>query len=90
MANLGLGKPRSVHEALLGPDILNLFNDPRPGAVSGVSAGATPAVEPAPPMPMPDDEASEAARRRSISRQRARRGRASTIFTNPEGQGLGG
>lgn len=44
--------------------------------------------QPPPPMPLPSDEDVEAARRRSIARQRARSGRTSTIFT--QGNGLGG
>lgn len=40
-------------------------------------------------MPLPDDERIGIARRRSIIRQRARRGRDSTILTTP-GSALGG
>ena len=91
MSNLSFGKPRSIHEALLGPDILNLFNEPKgQGAATATTAAIAPTVEPPPPMPMPDDESAQAARRRSIAAQRSRRGRVSTIFTQPEGQGLGG
>lgn len=45
-----------------------------------------PAPAPAAPevaMPVPDDEAVRLAKKRSIASQRARRGRASTIFTDP-------
>jgi len=90
MSNLSFGKPRSIKEALLGPDILNLFHEPRQGAATATTAAVAPTVEPQPPMPMPDDESAQAARRRSIAAQRSRRGRVSTIFTQPEGQGLGG
>lgn len=41
-------------------------------------------------MPNPDDAASQAARRRSISEQTQARGRASTILTSPSGSTLGG
>jgi hypothetical protein len=40
-------------------------------------------------MPLPDDAAAQAARRRSIAEQRQRAGRASTILTDTS-QKLGG
>jgi hypothetical protein len=39
---------------------------------------------------MPDPEAQQAARQRSLTDQIARRGRASTILTDSGGGGLGG
>jgi hypothetical protein len=48
------------------------------------SAPAAPLV-----MPLPDDAAAQAARRRSIAEQRQRAGRASTILTDTS-QKLGG
>lgn len=41
-------------------------------------------AQPAPTMPVADDEASKRARQRSISAQLRRRGRSSTILTNPD------
>lgn len=54
------------------------------------SGGQPPPVEPA--TPLPDEEAMKKARRRSITAQMARRGRASTILTNQDsgGDALGG
>ena len=43
-----------------------------------------PRVEPPPVMPTVDDAAVKAEKRKSIARQRARRGRASTIFSEDE------
>lgn len=42
------------------------------------------------PMPSPDDETVEKARRQSIRRQKGRRGRKSTILTAMNYGGLGG
>lgn len=44
--------------------------------------------QPPPVMPLPDDEAAQDAKKRSVSGQRRRRGRMSTVFS--EGEGLGG
>lgn len=44
---------------------------------------APPALEPAAPMPTPNDAAVRNARRRAVAVQRQRRGRASTILTTP-------
>lgn len=42
-------------------------------------------IPPAPaPVPLPDDEALQAARKKQVADQMARRGRASTILTDPE------
>jgi hypothetical protein len=51
-----------------------------------------PVVTPVTPMPVPgqDELANIEARRRSISEQLARRGRASTILSNPQTEPLGG
>jgi len=49
---------------------------------------ATAILEEKPVMPTPNDEETRKRRRRSVAEQRARSGRASTIFT--EGYGLGG
>lgn len=46
--------------------------------------------EPEPVMPVPDDKAMRDARRRSISSQMRRRGRASTLLSESGGDGLGG
>lgn len=59
--------------------------------LAGPAPAPAPVVTPPPPLPMPDDEAVAAAKRKSISRQKARRGRTSTIFTGiDEGERLGG
>lgn len=47
------------------------------------SPGAAPAVTPPTPMPTPGDAGAEATRRASIAEQLRRRGRASTILTDP-------
>jgi len=57
------------------------------------SAPTPPIIETPPPMPvpLPDDTAIQAARRRSIATQMRRRGRRSTILTGfDEGETLGG
>lgn len=56
------------------------------GHVGGGAAPAAPLpkVEPTPEMPTPDDAAVKAEKRKSIAKQRARRGRASTIFSEDE------
>lgn len=46
-------------------------------------------LAPTPTMPVPDDQAIQQARRRSIVGQLARRGRASTILTEPTEEKLG-
>lgn len=51
-----------------------------------------PALTPPTVMPVPDDQAVQQAKRRSIAAQMARRGRASTILTDSQSSGetLGG
>lgn len=49
-----------------------------------------PAVEPPPPMPLPDDAAVRAQQRKSVATQRMRRGRQSTILSAANEEGLGG
>lgn len=69
---------------------------PQPAQAEAASVAPTlespaTALPPPPPMPTPDDEAVKLAQRRSVATQRARRGRLSTIFTDPSiGNGLGG
>jgi hypothetical protein len=46
------------------------------------SGPAAPTVQQAPTMPLPDDQAVQNARRRSIQQQISRRGRASTILSD--------
>lgn len=59
------------------------------GVLDKDKPAAPPPVEP--PTPLPDDEAMRKARRRSITSQMARRGRASTILTDQgTGDALGG
>jgi hypothetical protein len=55
-------------------------------------ASLAPTVEPVTAMPMVDDVATKAAKKRSLLDQRRRRGRASTILTDGDssGAGLGG
>lgn len=59
---------------------------------STLASLSTPDAAPAPmPVPLPDDQAQVQAKRRSISDQIARRGRASTILTDANsGDRLGG
>jgi len=77
------------------PDPLGLFGEPtdllgrkqkQPGAPPLTPPSAIMAE--APVMPTPNDENVRRQRRKSVAQQRARSGRASTIFT--EGYGLGG
>ena len=63
-------------------------------AASAAGAGISAALAPkAPgvkaPVTMPDQTAIDQARRRSLVQQMARRGRASTIFTDTSGDALG-
>ncbi len=60
---------------------------------SQLTKTSAPEVKPPPVMPTPDDAAVRSAQRRSIAAQLARRGRQSTILTDPLGGGdskLGG
>lgn len=64
------------------------------GGLIGSIFGDTPTVppppkppKPPPPMPSPDDDAANLIRRKSVARQRQRRGRLSTIFTQSDGLG---
>jgi len=88
------GDPETIFSDIKNPPtITELLGEKSKGqkaAEAAAAAAEAPTVEPPPPMPMPDDESAQAARRRSIAAQRSRRGRVSTIFTQPEGQGLGG
>ena len=65
-------------------------------ASAAATAGVTSLLAPKPPKipgatPMPDEQAQMEARKRSIAEQMARRGRASTILTEPASGGtLGG
>jgi hypothetical protein len=60
------------------------------GLFGGKSQSAAPPVtEPVPLMPLPDDQTVKKAKRKSLASQAARRGRASTIFTNEQDM-LGG
>lgn len=59
-------------------DPLGLFTKPKE-----TPAPAAPVIPPPPVMPTPDDKAVEAAKRRSIAAQIARRGRQSTMLTDP-------
>lgn len=52
---------------------------------------ATPAPAVAPPVPMPDPKGTKEAKKRSITEMLSRRGRASTILTDPaSSDALGG
>ena len=57
-----------------------------PAPVAGLETppAVAAAAEPKPVMPTPDDAAVKAARKRSISSQKRRMGRASTILTGDE------
>lgn len=69
------------------------------GIVKGLFGGGDqpapivpPTVAPPTPMPTPNDEAQQAAKRRALAAQQARRGRQSTILANDSADGdtLGG
>ncbi len=66
------------------------------GSVASVLTGAlglkpkTPKIPKTPVMPMADDLAVEAARKRSIAAIRSRSGRASTILSDDSNESLGG
>lgn len=57
---------------------------PAPVDALQVPPSTAAAAEPKPVMPTPDDEAMKASRKRSISAQKKRMGRASTILTGDE------
>jgi hypothetical protein len=80
----GLEKSRRAHD--------NIWDVPPSPGDSGYVAPATPNVTPVTPMPIPgqDDLANISARRRSIEQQLARRGRLSTVLSNPQNEPLGG
>jgi|32_taG_2_1085360.scaffolds.fasta_scaffold70864_2 hypothetical protein len=71
----GIGKfLGNLAENIPGVDLLNdMFKSPK-----------YPQLPPEKVMPKNDEEARKKARRRSIARQRARSGRASTMLTNKE------
>ena len=79
MAQLGASLAATVGSALVS----TLFSDGPSAAPEVAPAPAAPEVEPPPVMPIPDDEAATKARRRSIAKSMARRGRQSTILTDP-------
>ena len=77
----------------------DIFSDDEPAPQQAPAAAAAPAAAPAVEapavMPIPDDKATAAARKRSIAKSMARRGRQSTILTDPvtggdAGDALGG
>ena len=86
MSNIGLPDPLGIFGKKT-----DLLGRPLQRAAAAAAAAVAPApvipVEPEKKMPMPDDEEVKKARRRSIAAQRARTGRASTIFTEMEGLG---
>ena len=70
--------------ALVGTTAMNMMAD-KPATPST----AAPSVKP--PVPMPDPKGNDAAKKRSIAEMMARRGRASTILTDPaQSDALGG
>ncbi len=94
MAGMALGPLllQSAVGAVAGKLVGDLFSDDAPAATPSAAA---PEVEAPPVMPIPDDKAAEAARRRSIAKSMSRRGRQSTILTDPvtggdAGDALGG
>lgn len=91
MAALG-GSILSAAVGGLATSLMGSLFDDEPAATPSVAA---PAVEAPPVMPIPDDKAAQAARRRSIAKSMGRRGRQSTILTDPvtggdAGDALGG
>ena len=78
MAQLGASLAATVGSALVS----TLFSG-GPSAAAAPEVAPAPEVEPPPVMPIPDDEAATKARRRSIAKSMARRGRQSTILTDP-------
>ena len=76
MAQLGASLAATVGSALVS----TLFSD---GPSAAPEVAPAPDVEPPPVMPIPDGEAATKARRRSIAKSMARRGRQSTILTDP-------
>jgi len=72
-----------LHSSAPERPFVDVLADLFPGKVKLQAARNTPIV-----LPIADDEQVRRSRRRSQARQRSRRGRASTIFT--QGEGLGG
>jgi hypothetical protein len=74
--------------------LMNLVNPlaPMTGMLGDKSSTQAPTMTPPTVMPVPDDQAVQQAKRRSIAAQMARRGRASTILTDSQSSGetLGG
>ena len=82
----GIFSPKTIKNAVM-PDQQQAAPAPAPAPVEAPAAN----LPPPPPMPTPDDDAVKLAKRRSAASQRLRRGRLSTIFTDPQtGSGLGG
>lgn len=97
MANIGQSLKKVAQSAFgnLGVGINTGFTEgekllkslaAEPGAAKVV---ASPLDTPAPVLPSPDDDAAQVKRRRSLSAQIARRGRASTILTSDNTERLG-
>ena len=59
-------------------------------AQTAAAIAPPPNVEEPSPIPEPQGKEAEAARRAAVARLKARRGRASTIFTDTSGEALGG
>jgi hypothetical protein len=72
-----LRKVSSTSRDLLDPAGKNTFNEESPS-----NDAPAPVTEPTPVMPIADDEEIKKKKRRSITEQRQRQGRASTFMTS--------
>lgn len=92
----GIGSLFGGVTSLLG-NMFSSSDSPAAPAPAAAPVAAAPAVTapvvtpPTPaPIPLPDDQAVQASKTKSIADQIARRGRASTILTNQTSDTLGG
>lgn len=76
------GMETAIFSAMAGSLFSSMLSGGKESPPAAASAPA-PAIPPPTPMPVPDDAAVAAAKKRSIAAQLQRRGRASTILTDP-------
>ena len=84
LSNITVGQ--AIGGSLLSQGITGLAGSILQGSKKAPGATPFPGMEPPPVMPIPDDQAAEAARRRRIAEIQTRSGRQST-FLSDEGRG---
>ena len=93
MSGIAIGP--TILSAVAGKIVGDIFSDDPAGDDLHRRVYPPPEVEDPPVMPISDDKAAATARRRSIAKSMSRRGRQSTILTDPvtggdAGDALGG